>query len=122
MKVDIEKIEPGRFASFYGFGNRPEEEAMIKLVKWCDKRNIKLNNSENLIFGFNNPNPGFDSTEYGYEFWLKVSGNERPEEDVRIIEFNGGNYAVTECTGAENMLQTWQALFKWCVDNNYKLG
>lgn len=122
MEVNIKKIEPNRFASFYGFGKQPEEEAMNKLLRWCQRRNINIDDKENIIYGFNNPNPIPDSSEYGYEFWLKVSIDERPEEDVRIIEYHGGNYAITECIGAENMFQTWQALYKWCIENKYILG
>jgi DNA gyrase inhibitor GyrI len=122
MEVNIKRIEQNRFASFYGFGKQPEEEAMNKLVNWCKKRNIAIDDNKNIIFGFNNPNPIPESPEYGYEFWLKVDKNERPEEDVRVVEYHGGNYAVTECVGAQNMLQSWQALYKWCVDNKYKIG
>jgi len=122
MEVNIKKIEPNRFASFYGFGKQPEEAAMNKLLKWCQKRNINIDDNKNIIYGFNNPNPTPESLEYGYEFWLKVSIDERPEDDVRLIEYHGGNYAITECIGAENMFQTWQALYKWCVDNKYRIG
>lgn len=122
MEVKIKKIEQGRFASFYGFGKQPEEEAMNKLLKWCQKRNINIDDSENVIYGFNNPNPVPGSFEYGYEFWFKVGINERPEGDVRIIEFHGGNYAAVECIGVENIFQTWQNLFKWCKENNYRMG
>lgn len=122
MVVNIQRIEPGRFASFYGFGPQPEDEAMNKLLSWCSKRNISIDDGSNIIFGFNNPNPIQDSSEYGYEFWLKVDKYERPEDDTRIIEYHGGNYAVTECTGVMNMLETWQALYKWCVQNKYKIG
>jgi DNA gyrase inhibitor GyrI len=122
MQVTIKKLEPGRFASFYGFGTQPEEEAMNKLLRWCEKRNISIDDKRNIIYGFNNPNPTPDSSEYGYEFWLKVDEKEKPENDIRVIEYHGGNYAVTECTGALNMFQTWQALYKWCLDNKYKIG
>ena len=122
MEVNIKKIEPSRFASFYGFGKQPEEEAMNKLIKWCEKRKITIDDHKNVIFGFNNPNPVPESIEYGYEFWLKVNETERPEEDVRLIEYHGGNYAITECIGAQNMFQTWQGLYKWCLDNKYKIG
>ena len=122
MQVNIRKIEPGRFASFYGFGKNPEEEAMNKMLMWCKKRNITIDDNKNILFGFNNPNPISESSEYGYEFWLKVDENARPESDVRLIEYHGGNYAVTECIGVQNMLTSWQALYKWCLDNKYKIG
>lgn len=122
MHVVMRKIAPGRFASFYGFGSQPEEDAMRQLFVWCQRRNISLEDKTNVPFGFNNPNPIPESAEYGYEFWLQVDNAARPEEDVRIIEYHGGDYAVTECLGLQDMLRTWQALYKWCLDNNYKIG
>ena len=122
MEVNIKKIEPGRFASFYGFGTQPEEEAIGKLLKWCQKRNISVDANKSMLLGFNNPNPSPESKEYGYEFWLKVDDNAKPEEEVRVIEYHGGSYAATECTGVMNIFNCWQALYKWCADNNYKIG
>ena len=81
MKTEIKKLEHGRFASFYGYGNQPEEAAMTKMFKWCDKRNIDLSKGKHLVFGFNNPNPVEGVTEYGYEFWVSVDKDEKPEEE-----------------------------------------
>lgn len=122
MDVTIKKVDPGRFASFYGFGRQPEEEALSKMLKWCEERNISAEDKNNVIFGFNNPNPIPNSELYGFEFWLKVDEKEQPEGDVRIVEYHGGKYAVTECKSLDNMLSTWRALYKWCLDNNHKLG
>ena len=122
MKVDIKKIEPGIFMSFYGYGKQPEEEAMNKMLNWCNEQNISIGDAKNIIYGFNNPNPTQESNEYGYEFWLKVDSNLKPENDFRLIEYHGGEYAITECTGAMNMFNNWVALYEWCKENNYKLG
>ena len=54
MKTEIKKLEHGRFASFYGYGNQPEETAMTKMFKWCEKRNIDLSKGKHHVFGFNN--------------------------------------------------------------------
>lgn len=122
MKTEIKKLEHGRFASFYGYGNQPEETAMTKMFKWCEKRNIDLSKGKHHVFGFNNPNPVEGLTEYGYEFWVSVDKDEKPEEDVRIIEFMGGIYATTICSGVEKIFKTWQELIAWCKDNNMKFG
>lgn len=122
MKVEIKKLEPGRYASFYGFGNQPEETAMTKLFKWCEKKNINLSDGKYQVFGFNNPNPVEGLTEYGYELWISVDKNEKPESDFRIVEFMGGTYATTICKGAENIFRTWQELFEWCKENKIKFG
>lgn len=122
MEVNIRKIQPGIFASFYGYGKQPEEAAMDKLLKWCKRKNIFLEDKCNVIFGFNNPNPDPEYPDYGYELWFKVERNERPDADTRLVEFNGGSYAVAGCTGAQGMMQCWMGLYQWCRENNYKLG
>ncbi len=122
MKVEIKKLEHGRFASFYGFGNQPEETAMTKMFKWCEKNNINPNDGRHQLYGFNNPNPVEGSAEYGYEFWLSADNNEKPDEDVRIIEFMGGTYAAATCNGAENIFKGWHELFGWCKENKMKFG
>jgi hypothetical protein len=53
MEISIRTIEPNRFASFYGYGKQPEVEAMNKLLKWCQKRNINIDDNKNIIYGFN---------------------------------------------------------------------
>ncbi len=122
MKAKIKKLEPGRFASFYGFGSQPEEAAMTKMFNWCEKKNISFNDAKYHVFGFNNPNPMEGLTEYGYEFWISVDKNEKPEGDTRIIEFMGGTYATTICSGAENIFKNWKELFEWCKENKMKFG
>lgn len=92
------------------------------MLGWCKKRGFSIDDKNNLIFGFNNPNPVPGKPDYGYEFWFKVDENEKPEDDIRIVEFNGGNYAVAECTGPLNLPQSWRALYRWCSENNYKHG
>jgi len=81
------------------------------MLNWCEKRNFIIGDDRNIIYGFNNPNPTSETSEYGYEFLLKVERDEKPEDDVRVIEYHGGSYAVTECTGAQGILQSWQALY-----------
>lgn len=122
MDVLLKKLNPGRFASFYGFGKEPEQQALQEMNAWCQEQNIDLQNNQNLIYGFNNPNPNATSDEYGYEFWLLVDETKKPQNNVRIIEFNGGYYAVTECVGVQNLLQSWQSLYAWCIENKHKLG
>jgi predicted transcriptional regulator YdeE len=34
----------------------------------------------------------------------------------------GGDYAVVECVGAPNMLQSWKDLYAWCIDHKFRLG
>ncbi len=120
LEVRIERLEPMRVASVYGFGESPETIAWGKLIAWAKPRGLLDDPEKHRIFGFNNPNPTAASPNYGYEFWIQVEPDVEAEDDVRIIDFNGGLYAVTRCKGAENIGPTWKRLVEWRADSNHK--
>lgn len=122
MDVDIIQLEPMIAASFYAFGLEPEVEAMDKLMDWADSKHIMIDVEKHPVWGFNNPPPFEAQQPYGYECWLQVKPETRPEGDMRIILFMGGTYAMYRCEGIEHIREDWIALFDWCKKNNYILG
>jgi DNA gyrase inhibitor GyrI len=125
-KIQIITLTQMRMASTYGFGHNPEEIAWKKLVDWAKPKNF-LNDIESYpIFGFNNPNPSPGSAKYGYEFWIKVPVDAEPQDDIRIIEFMGGTYAVLRCDAqgdpGKNIPTAWHELIEWCKQNKKKFG
>ena len=122
--VQIVKLERMRLASLWGFGPSPENEAWAKLNAWAEPKGL-LNDLENHpIFGFNNPNPSAGSPNYGYELWIKVDRDTLPEGEARLVDFDGGLYAVKRCPVPKGQFevigQTWQKLVTWCEDSPYK--
>ena len=127
LEVRIVKLEPMRVASFWGFSASPEVEAWEKLFSWARPRGLLDDLEQHRLFGFNNPNPSAGSPNYGYEVWIVVDRDTEPENDeMRIVDFDGGLYAVTRCVVPKGQFDvigaTWKKLVAWREDSKYKCG
>lgn len=126
IEVRIVKLEHMRVASIWGFGEQPENIAFQKLEEWASSRGIRENPDKHRIYGFNNPDPHPGSPNYGYEIWVEVGPDEEPAEDVRILGFDGGLYAVARCeipAGHYDAIgETWKKLVTWREDSEYQYG
>ena len=120
IEVRIVKLEPMRMISAYGFGAEPEGIAWGKIKTFALKNSLRLADGTITTFGFNNPNPSKGSPNYGYEIWLPVSEEINPEGDLRIVDFQGGLYAVTTFKGLENIGEVWGKLVKWEEESKYQ--
>ncbi|MBN1261895.1 MAG: GyrI-like domain-containing protein [Anaerolineae bacterium] len=126
IEVRIVKLEPMRVARFHGYGTGPEDIAWQKLETWAKTKGLLDFSEAHRIFGFNNPDPAPGSPKYGYDFWITATPEETSGEDVEIIEFPGGLYAVTLCPikdgDFENIGRVWKQLVTWREDSPYKCG
>ena len=114
LDVRIVKLEPMRVASAYGFGPEPEPIAVEKMRAFLEARGmLEGYGTAHPSYGFNNPGPAAGRPEYGYEIWVPVADEVRPEADVRIGQFHGGPYAVTRCEGLGNIGTVWDELHQW---------
>jgi DNA gyrase inhibitor GyrI len=120
LDVRIVELAPMRVASAYGFGESPETQAWEKILAFAQKNGLGRENAR--FFGFNNPNPAPGSPNYGYEQWITVDQDTKPEGDVRITEFGGGLYAVTRFKDVNNIGEVWQSLVLWREDSTYRMG
>jgi effector-binding domain-containing protein len=122
IKVQIINLKPMRMISAYGFGPEPEGIAWNKLKAFAIGKGLYNNDDPPSTFGFNNPNPSHGSPNYGYEIWLPADSNVEPEDDLRIIDFSGGLYAVTCFKNLEKIGQVWGELVKWREASKYRAG
>lgn len=126
IDVRIVKLDPMRVASVWGFGEQPELIAWQKLEEWAGPVGLRDDPEKHRVFGFNNPNPTPASPNYGYELWIEVDPTVEPKGDVRIVDFGGGQYAVTRCEVPEGQYEvigeTWKKLVAWREDSAYKCG
>jgi effector-binding domain-containing protein len=120
IKVRIIQLESMRMVSAYGFGAEPEGIAWDKIKKFAKNNGMNLAENSISTYGFNNPNPSKGSPNYGYEIWLPVSEDVNPEGDLRIVEFDGGLYAVTRFKGLDNIGNFWGKLVKWAEGSKYR--
>jgi len=126
LDVHIVKLEPMRVASFLGFGESPETLAWEKLFAWARPKGMLDDPEQHRLFGFNNPNPSPGSPNYGYEVWIVVDPDQEPDDEAKMLDFDGGLYAVTRCpvpTGQFDVIgATWKKLVTWRDDSKYKSG
>jgi len=132
FEVKIVRLEPMRVASARVISTTPENEAWEKMRTWAEPKGLLEDLEKHPVFGFNNPNPSSDRREYGYEFWVRVGPDVEPEGDIKIIEFEGGLYAVATCKLKEELeseffqkagyLESWKKLVDWVKSSKYKYG
>lgn len=121
LNVRIETLPPMRMISAYGYGPQPEDIAMKKMIDFLKAKNL-LEGYGSAIphYGFNNPNPSPGSPNYGYEVWAAVPPEVEPEGDLRVVQFPGGQYAVTRLENLENIGRVWQELVRWVENAAYQ--
>ncbi len=119
LQVRIVELEPMRVACAHAYSASPELDAWDKLIGWAKPKGLLDDPDTHRIFGFNNPDPSPGSTNYGYEFWIVVGPEVAPEGEIKIKDFSGGLYAVTRCTGVENIGPTWKQLVMWAKESNH---
>lgn len=121
LEVRIVRLDPMRVASVHGFGASPEAEAWQKLRAFMQATGLLAEAPAHRYFGFNNPSPTPASPNYGYEQWVTIGPEVRPQGDAAIKDFQGGLYAVTRCD-LSNIEAQWKRLAVWQEDSSYKMG
>jgi DNA-binding transcriptional ArsR family regulator/DNA gyrase inhibitor GyrI len=130
--VRVVTLEPMRVASVQVISETPEPDAWERMRAWAEPKGLLENLEEHPVFGFNNPNPSPGKTEYGYEFWIRVGPDIKPEGHVKIKQVEGGLYAVTTCNLKEELesqffrengyLESWKKITEWVESSTYHLG
>ena len=129
LTVRIVHLDPMLVVCFNGFsnlkpgeeGDGPEPQAIEKLLTWAKDKGL-LQAGSRRFFGYNNPEPTPASPNYGYDIWMTVDAGTQVEGEGRIIEFPGGLYAVTSCTGPFHLPETWQRLVLWAEQSRYRMA
>ena len=122
IEVRIEKLDPMRMISAYGFGSEPERIASEKIIHFAKSKGLYMEGKSLGTFGFNNPNPSAGSPNYGYEIWLPVGPEIQPEGDLRVVAFEGGLYAVTTFKNLNRIGEVWGQMVRWRETSKYKCG
>ena len=122
FEVQIVQLDPMRVASGLGFGSNPEEQAWGKILAYAGKHQLLKSLAKPRFFGFNNPDPTPGSPNYGYEQWMTVASEAKPEEGIEIKDIPGGLYAVTRFKNLQLITETWKRLLAWQQQSSYLLG
>jgi len=126
LKVNITKLEPMHVASVRVISETPAHDSWEKMRAWAAPKGLLEDLDKHPVFGFNNPDPVPNKKEYGYEVWIRIEPDIKPEGEIQVKDFAGGLYAVTTCRvqddPGEYIPKTWKRLFEWVKSSKYKFG
>jgi DNA gyrase inhibitor GyrI len=125
LPTRLERLPPMRIARVRVMSRTPERDAWARLRAWAEPRGLLADLNAHPVFGFNNPPPRPQRSEYGYECWIRVDPETADDGAVELTDFEGGLYLVTTChlkgdpTGDMSQLwiRLWQAVqagpYRW---------
>jgi DNA gyrase inhibitor GyrI len=122
LNVRIVRLPSLRVACVNGYGEGPETLAFDKMRAYVKEKGFDRDGQPHRFFGFNNPNPSAGSPLYGYDVWVTVDQNVQSEDEVKVLDFPGGLYAVLSIhpiTG-EEIFPAWQQLVAWREKSKYR--
>jgi DNA gyrase inhibitor GyrI len=117
MKVRTERLETLRVAHAHASGDKPEDDAYKKLMEWAERKGLSKKGAR--LFG-RNTYPTNKPEPHGYEFFLTVGQDVKPEGDIDISEVSGGLYAVLRFTNLDGIGEAWQQLWHLIEESKYK--
>jgi len=124
-EIKVVQFPPSRVASFHGFGEGPELQALEKMKAWSEARGYYHDRKAHRVLGFDNPPPSPGSPNYGYEVWVTVSDDEPAAEGVEFKDFDGGLYAVLRTDVRDpwqDIPKAWETLVRWQESSKYHMG
>jgi DNA gyrase inhibitor GyrI len=117
MEVRIEKLGTLRAAHAYALSDTPEDDAYKKLMEWVERKGLSKKGVR--LFG-RNTYPTDNPEPHGYEFFLTISPDVRPEGDIDVKEVPGGLYAVLRFKNLGKIREAWQQLWQWIDESKYE--
>jgi effector-binding domain-containing protein len=116
-EVKIVEMDEMLVASFHAIGESPEIAAITKMQDWAKPKGLIDDEGKYPVFGFDNPCPGPDDKEYGYEVWVKLDG-EVEDDNVTVKRIPATKYAMLYSPGFENIGPNWRKLMEWVKNSD----
>lgn len=116
LNVRIERLPAMRVAQTKAMSENAEHASIQKILTWATSRGMA---ADYRLFGYDNCQP---HPNHIYTTWLTVEPGVEGDNDIDILEFPGGLFAVTRVTGVEKISSTWQALVAWAEKHHYRIG
>ncbi len=120
MEVRIERLEIMPAVYVHVLSDTPEDDAVKKIIEWAEARGLHERRVvKPRLFG-RNTYPTDNPEPHGYEFYLTVSPDIEPEEDIEIAKIDSGLYAVLRFKNLEKIGEAWQHLWDWIKESEYE--
>ena len=119
MEVRLERLETMRAAYVHVLSDTPEEDAGKKMMDWARPKGLHKESVGARLFGRNtyltdNPEP------HGYEYYLTIGPDIKPEEEIETREILGGLYTVLRFKNLYGIREAWQHLWTWMKKSEHK--
>ncbi len=121
--IQIVELPPMRIICINGFGSSPEDQAYEKTYTWAKEHNLL--GKPHRLFGYDNPVNTPGSPNYGYDVWMTVDESVEADGEARIIDFQGGLYAVFRVDVKnpwDDIPSAWKKLVLWREQSKYQEG
>ena len=114
--VRIVYLPPATVVASHFIGANPEENSSRPLDDFVLESGLCKRKPDLRHYGFNNPNPSEDGSDYGYERWVTIPEDmEVPKQFVKK-QFKGGLYAAHMIPmGA---FEEWSWLSEWVANSD----
>lgn len=117
LSVHIEQLEPLHVCTISITSETPEGEAIDALLDWARPQGLLAGSYR--FFGYDNCQP---HPNHRYTTLLTVDKDIQQSGDVEIMDVPGGQYAVTEVRGVEQIGPAWRQLENWVKESGYAFG
>ena len=119
MEVRLERLEAMCALYTYAFSDTPEEDAEKKMMELAKSKGLMGKNVGTRLFG-RNTYPTDKPEPHGYELYLTVPSDIKPEGDLKTREIPGGLYAVLRFKNLYKIGEAWEKLWKWIEESKYE--
>ena len=115
-EVQIKRIETMRAVYSYAFSDTPEQDAWIHIETWAKPKGLLTKEKGTRLFG-RNTYPTDNPEPHGYELYVTVDDEVKPEGNIKVGEIPGGLYIVLMSTKLIGMGDAWRYLWKWLEES-----
>jgi len=119
MEVRLERLKTMRAFYTHAFSDTPEEDAGKRIIEWAKSKGLIEKSIGARLFG-RNTYPTDKPEPHGYEFYLTVDSDIKPEGDIKTREIPGGLYAVLSFKNLYKIREAWEKMWKWIEESEYE--
>jgi DNA gyrase inhibitor GyrI len=119
MEVRIERLDSMRAIYTHVLSDTPEEDAMKRIIAWAVSRGLLQADVKPRLFG-RNSYPTDNPEPHGYECYLTVHSERKPERDIDVAAIEGGVFAVLRFKNLFKIQEAWQQLWDWMKKQKYE--
>jgi DNA gyrase inhibitor GyrI len=118
-KIEIETIDTLKTVYAHALTDTPEEDAWKKIRSWAEPKGLLTREKGTRVFG-RNTYPTDNPEPHGYELYITVNEQPKPETEIMVGEIPGGIYAILKSTNLKGMASAWPSLWKWVEESEYE--